>query len=125
MTLKGAKAVSQKRCSLRPLQSVPDLASFRVFSGLNSELILSVGSQSRGVGVHFRPEIAQADERLGFAGVLECHTRLGAVFDAEVFVLGQLFEADELGAVKRLAVDLAAARSEEHTSELQSLRHLV
>ncbi len=32
-----------------------------------------------------------------------------AVFGAEVFVLGQLGEADELGAVEGLAVDLAAA----------------
>ncbi len=39
--------------------------------GIISELVLAVGAQGGGVGIHFGAEVAQADERLGLAGVLE------------------------------------------------------
>src|ERR1035438_6226852 len=70
---------------------------------------LSVRAHRGGVRIHFGAEVAQADEGLGLAGVLEGDAGLGAVFGSEVFVLGQLGEADELGAVEGLTADLAAA----------------
>ena len=70
---------------------------------------LLVGAHGRGVRVHFRAEVAQADQRLGGGGVAEGHALLGAGFGAEVFVFGELVEADELRAVEDLAVDRAGA----------------
>src|ERR1017187_3131477 len=71
--------------------------------------VLAVGAHRGGVGIHFGAEVAEADERLGLAGVLEGDAGLGAIFGAEVFILGQLGKADQFGAVEGLAVDLAAA----------------
>src|ERR1035438_5867141 len=75
--------------------------------GFALELVLPVSAHGRGVRIHFGAEVAEADEGLGLAGVLDGDTGLGTVFGAEVFVLGQLGEADELGAVEGLAVDPA------------------
>src|ERR1039458_6833395 len=74
-----------------------------------SLFVLAVRTHRGGVGIHFGAEVTQADERLGLAGVLEGDAGIGAVFGAEVFIFGQFGEADELGAVEGLAVDLAAA----------------
>jgi hypothetical protein len=73
------------------------------------KLVLPICAHRGGVGIHLGAEVAQADERLGFAGVLEGHASFRAVFGAEVFVLGQFVEADELRAVQRLTVDRALA----------------
>src|SRR5438552_62052 len=73
------------------------------------ELVPPVSPQRGGVRIHLRSEIAQADERFGFARVLKRHAGFRAVFGAEVFVLGQFGEADELRAVERLTVDPAHA----------------
>src|ERR1035438_728457 len=71
--------------------------------------VLAVGTHRGGVGIHFGAEVAEADERLGLAGVLEGDAGFRAVFGAEVFVFGELGEADELRTVEGLTVDLAAA----------------
>src|ERR1017187_997883 len=71
--------------------------------------VLAVGAHRGGVRIYFGAEVAQADERLGLAGVLEGDAGIGAVCGAEVFVLGQLGEADELRAAEGLAIDFSGA----------------
>src|SRR5437867_2328173 len=73
------------------------------------ELVLPVGAHAWRIRVHFRPEVAQRDQRFSLAGVLEGHTGFRAVLGAEVFVLGQFVEANEFRAVQRQAVDRALA----------------
>ena len=73
------------------------------------ELAFSVVADAWGFFVHFGAEVAKEDERLGVAGVLKSNTGLGTGLGAEIFVLGQLMEADEFGTVERLAVDGAFA----------------
>ena len=63
----------------------------------------------RRLGIRFRAEVAQDDQRLGFASVFEGHAPSRAVLGDEVFVLGEFVEADELRAVRGLAVDPAGA----------------
>ena len=64
---------------------------------------------TRGILVELGAKIGEQHVGFGVAGVLKGSTRLGAGFGAEVFVLGQLVEADELGAVEWLAVNGAFA----------------
>jgi hypothetical protein len=62
-----------------------------------------------GIGIHFGAEVAQDDQRFGFAVVLIGHAGFGGVFGAEVFVLSEFGEADEFWAVESVSVDLADA----------------
>src|ERR1039458_1432892 len=59
-----------------------------------SLFVLAIGAHRWGIRIHFRAKVAEANERLGLAGVLEGDAGIGAVFGAEVFILGQLGEAN-------------------------------
>src|SRR5437867_412215 len=61
------------------------------------------------IGVHFGAEVAKHNEWFGFADILEGYAAPGPIFSAEIFVLGQLGEADEFGAIEGLAIDFADA----------------
>ncbi len=52
------------------------------------KLVLAVRAHCRGLWIHLRTEITQANQWLGFAGIFKCHARFGAVLGAKVFVLG-------------------------------------
>src|SRR5439155_25999185 len=73
------------------------------------ELVFPIRTHRRSVRIHLGAEVAERDKRLGLAGVLESHAGFRAVLRAEVFVFGQLVEADKLRAVQGLAVDAAFA----------------
>ena len=62
------------------------------------ELSFSIVADAGGVGIDLGAVVAEEYQGFGVAGVLEGNTGLGAGLGAEVFVLGQLVETDELGA---------------------------
>src|ERR1051325_1401689 len=84
-------------------------------SAASGSKIFPVPTHLRRIRVHLGAEVAKHNERLGFAGVFVGDTGLGTVFGAEVFVFGQFGEADEFGAVKRMAIDLAVALNADQT----------
>ncbi len=63
------------------------------------ELSFSIVANAGGVGIDLGAVVAEEYQGFSVAGVLESDTGLGAGLGAEVFVLGQLVEADELGAI--------------------------
>ena len=73
------------------------------------ELSLPIIADARCVFVHLWAKVTQEHEGLGVTGVFKSNTRLGTGLGAEVFVLGQLVETDQLGAIQRLAIDGAFA----------------
>ena len=68
-----------------------------------------MSTHRRSVGVHFRPEVTETDQRLGRRGVLERDAGFRAFGRTEEFVFREFIEADELRAVERLVVDEARA----------------
>ena len=79
------------------------------FMFLLIEFPIAVGAQFGGGLVYFRTEVAQQHQWFGVACVFKSHARFCPSFGAEVFILSQLVEADELRAVQRLAIDGAFA----------------
>ena len=63
------------------------------------ELSFSIVTNAGGVGIDLGAVVAKEYQGFSVAGVLEGDTGLGACLGAEVFVLGQLVETDELGAI--------------------------
>ena len=68
-----------------------------------------MSAHRRGVGVHFRPEVTETNQRLGGRGILERDASFRTFSRTEEFVFREFVEADELRAVERLVVDEARA----------------
>src|SRR5262245_1489308 len=83
-------------------------SEIRVAVAIASSPALRVIPDLRHILVHVRPEVAEADERLG-AGVLEGDARGRAFGGDEDLVLGRLSEADVVRAVHVERADRAAA----------------
>ncbi len=71
------------------------------------EGIFPICTHHRSIGVHFGPEIAEYNQRLGFAEVFEGDPCFCAGLGAEVFVFRQLVETNEFWAIECLAINLS------------------
>ena len=71
------------------------------------EGVVPIRAHGGSIGIHFGAEVAKYDERFCFAEVFEGDTCLCAGFGAEVFVLRQLVESDQLRAIQRMTVDFS------------------